>query len=448
MRRVQTQEHCVGSVQHRIIRCSNRESGREKQVLQTHHTVEVIPAASRLVSSLRDMGYEFTTAIADLVDNSIEAGATTISVDIEFEGAHSWVRLVDNGCGMTPAALREAMRYGSSRIYSDNDLGKFGLGLKVASLSQCRRLSVASRTNPGRADISAYCWDLEHIERANRWELLPVSRELDGAKLYGPLREQNGTVVLWQRLDRILGYQDPDGESARRRLAVMTREVEGHLSMVFHRLLSGEAPGRRKLNILVNGRSVLAWDPFARDEPGTRKLDAINLPISHGKTRGEVLLEPFVLPHQSAFSSPDSFRRASGPANWNQQQGFYVYRSNRLIQGGGWCRIRTLDEHTKLARVALRFSPQLDDAFRVNVSKMRVELPVAVREQISEAISPVTRLANEAYRRSDGKKAATSAPEGKVSSMTLHRVTQSLLSVSNAQERRIIKRVVARLTEG
>src|SRR5665213_3296806 len=112
-----------------------------KTVLQVQGTVELIPAARRLMSSLRDMGYEFTTAVADLVDNSVEAGATRVAVDIEFEGESSWVRIADNGAGMTPAALREAMRYGSSRDYAEEDLGKFGLGLKVASLSQCQQLT-------------------------------------------------------------------------------------------------------------------------------------------------------------------------------------------------------------------------------------------------------------------------------------------------------------------
>src|SRR6201999_1954791 len=141
----------------------------------------------------------------------------------------------------------------------------------------------------------------------------------------------------------------------------------------FHRFLSGEARGRRKLQILVNGHEIPAWDPFARSEPATRKLKTACLPVKHGEMRGELILEPFILPHQSEFSTADNFRRASGPANWNQQQGFYVYRSDRLIQSGGWCRIRTLDEHTKLARVALHFSSALDEAFRVNVAKMRVQ---------------------------------------------------------------------------
>jgi hypothetical protein len=393
------------------------------------------------------MGYEFATAVADLVDNSIEAGARRISIDIEFEGGNSWVRIADDGGGMTPAALREAMRYGSTRRYSQEDLGKFGLGLKVASLSQCRRLSVASRTS---REISAYCWDLEHIERTNRWELLPLQQQPDGPSLHDSLKNAaSGTVVLWQCLDRILGYRDPGGEPARRRLGAMCREVEAHLAMVFHRYLSGEVRSRR-LQILVNGTEIPPWDPFARDERATRRLEPVCIQLGQPDVRGQITLEPFVLPHQADFSSADTFRLASGPANWNQQQGFYVYRSHRLIQSGGWCRIRSVDEHTKLARVALRFSPQLDDVFRVNVSKMRVELPAWIRDQVAEAITPVIRMANETYRRTRAtgarpiRSVAVRASNGAPSN--LNQVIRSLLSVADKAEREVIRRVAVRLT--
>jgi len=129
---------------------------------------EVIPSAKRLMKSLRNMGYDFAQAVADIVDNSIEAQASVVRIDVRFEADDSWVRIADNGVGMTPEQVREAMRYGSERGYSDDDLGKFGLGLKTASMSQCQRLSVASRWNPDRADIAAYCWDLDHIERTNQ----------------------------------------------------------------------------------------------------------------------------------------------------------------------------------------------------------------------------------------------------------------------------------------
>jgi hypothetical protein len=417
-------------------------------MLQAHETVEVIPAARRLVGSLRDMGYDFQTAVADLVDNSIAADARHVAIDIEFEGEDSWVRIADDGNGMSPAELREAMRYGSSRDYEINDLGKFGLGLKVASLSQCRRLTVASRRSRERFEFTAYCWDIEHIENANRWELLPMSKDAS-AHLTTPLKHSAGTVVLWERLDRILGYEHPDGESARRRMAIMCREVEGHLAVVFHRFLAGEVPGRRKLRILLNGREIRPWDPFARHERATKSLDPVNISVTHDGVGGQLTLEPFVLPHQSDFSSQDSFRCASGPANWNQQQGFYVYRAHRLIQSGGWCRIRTLDEHTKLARVAMSFSPQLDNAFRVNVAKMRVELPTGIREPITEAISPVTRLANDRYRKTAGlsHRATHNGHEIRVSPRIAANAVEALLAVADASERRVIRRVATRLAK-
>lgn len=396
------------------------------------------------------MGYEFQTAVADLVDNSIAANSGHVSIDVEFEGEDSWVRIADDGSGMSPNELREAMRYGSSRVYAPNDLGKFGLGLKVASLSQCRRLTVASRRSRERFDFTAYCWDLEHIEKTNRGELIPLPRDTAAGHLTTPLKHAAGTVVLWQRLDRILGYEHPGGESARRRLALMCREVEGHLAVVFHRFLAGEVPGHRKLRIFLNGREIRPWDPFARHEKATRALDPVSIPITHAGIEGDLTLEPFVLPHQADFSSPDSFRCASGPANWNQQQGFYVYRAHRLIQAGGWCRIRTLDEHTKLARVAMSFSPQLDNAFRVNVAKMRLELPAGIREPITDAISPVTRLANERYRRSAGEipgnrgRLQTFEPRQTRPDIT-QTVVQALLSVASARERKTIQRVAARL---
>jgi len=363
---------------------------------------EVIPSARRLIKSLRDMGYDFSQAVADVVDNSIAARATVVAIDVEFDGDDSWVRIADNGKGMTPEKLREAMRYGAERDYEEDDLGKFGLGLKTASMSQCQCLSVASRWNRQRSDIVAYSWDLDHIEKTNRWEILPLERNGIGPAIRHPLKNQIGTVVLWQRLDRILGYQQPYGENARKRLSQMCRELEIHLGMVFQRFISGEVSGKR-FKILLNSNEVKTWDAFCQSEPKTRKLHAVRLPLEHEGIRGEVLLQPFVLPHQDDFSSPEAFRAASGPANWNQQQGFYIFRAGRMIQSGGWSNLRAPDEHTKLARVAVSFSPALDDAFKINVAKMRVQLPTQIRDAIREAIVPVVKLAREIYDRKPAK---------------------------------------------
>ncbi len=368
---------------------------------------EVIPSAKRLIRSLRDMGYDFATAVADLVDNSIEAGATKITIDVEFNGDDSWVRIADNGIGMGLEQLQEAMRYGSEREYDgEKDLGKFGLGLKTASMSQCQRMIVASRGNKQQKEIHAYSWDMDHVDATNRWEILKVDKRELKFVLNGYLDDTTGTVVFWQRLDRILGYKHPYGENAKKRLNGMCREVEQHLAMVFHRFLAGEVPGK-KFQIILNGNLVQPWDPFARNEQNTKKMDPIHLHLEYEGRGGLVTLEPFVLPHQDQFSSRDAFNHTSGPNKWNRQQGFYIYRANRLIQSGGWSGLRTIDEHTKLARIAISFSPHLDEAFKINVAKMRVQLPAQLRDQIETETAPVVRIARHTYDNANKKPVAS-----------------------------------------
>lgn len=362
---------------------------------------ELIPSARRLITSLRDMGYDFAAAVADVVDNSIEAHASKVAISVHFDGDESWVRIADNGDGMKPAQIREALRYGAEREYDAKEaLGKFGLGLKTASMSQCQRLTVASRSSADRADIYAHAWDLDHVINTNKWEILEVDCRDRPQLLAEPLLENTGTVVLWERLDRILGYKHPYGEMAKKRLSGMCRELEEHLAMVFHRYISGEA-GRRKVRLSVNGNPVRPWDPFVREEKETKPLEPVTLRYDHDGIGGDILIEPFVLPHQDHFSSPQAHAAAAGPFRWNRQQGFYIYRANRMIQSGGWSNLRTLDEHTKLARVAVSFDPRLDEAFRINVAKMRVQLPQQLREQFEKAIGPVIKIAQTAYRRSD-----------------------------------------------
>jgi len=361
--------------------------------------IESIPSARRLVQSLRDMGYDFAQAVADVVDNAITAKATVIHVDITFDGDASWVRIADNGTGMTPAVLREAMRFGSNaRDYGDDDLGKFGLGLKTASLSQARYLAVASRWNKTRAEIHGYSWDIDHITRTDRWEIIALGKKGFSEEVRSPLKDHPGTVVVWRRLDRLLGYSHPYGESSRKRLLQMCREVENHLAMVFYRFLSGEA-GRRRIRIFVNDNQVEPWDPFCRSEARTIQRPSKTLILDDERVQGEVLVEPFILPPMDGFGSREAADRAGGPAKWNQQQGFYIYRAGRLIQSGGWSYMRAVDEHLKLARVAVSFNPRLDEAFKVNVAKMRVLLPASLKQQMEEFLAPTIRLARETYDR-------------------------------------------------
>lgn len=360
-------------------------------------TVTVIPSARRLVSSLRDLGYDFVHSVADLVDNSVTAGATRVRIDLRFEGAESWLRIADNGRGMTAAETNEAMRYGTQRSYAADELGKFGLGLKTASLAQCRKLSVASRRK-GSSAIDVRCLDLAHVERTDKWEVLIPSASERRKELVEPLEREPGTVVLWESLDRVLGYRMPWGERARSGFFALAEQLDQHLGMVFHRFLAGEVRGRPKLSMSINGTDVEVWDPFARAERATEVLPACEIDVQTQVGIGIVRFQPFVLPPRERFSSEENFHRLGGPAKWNAQQGFYIYRSNRMIQSGGWCRMRAPDEHVKLARAAIDFFPDLDSAFGVNVAKARVTLPADLKERLRVPVEDLVRRAQVVYR--------------------------------------------------
>lgn len=361
--------------------------------------LEVIPSASKLVNSLRNIGYEFTTAIADLVDNSLEANATSVKIDVEFLGENSFIRIADNGKGMNIEELREAMRLGSHHDFEkEDDLGKFGLGLKTASFSQCRSFIVASRSEKNRKNINAFGWDLDEIEYSDKWEITKIDPGTLKDLIDHHLSDGPGTVVVWRKLDRILNMKYPDGEVAKKRLGSMCGELEDHLRMVFHRFLNGEVPGRT-LRIYINNRKVLPWDPYCRQEENTQLFDSVKLDLNNNGKVGSITLQPYVLPHEKKFSSKDAFIEASGPKKWNRQQGFYIYRSNRMIQCGGWAGIRTIDEHLKLARISLDFTSYLDDYFNLNISKMQVKLPQDVKDQINEALNQVVKQANLTYRK-------------------------------------------------
>ena len=259
---------------------------------------------------------------------------------------------------MTDRVLDEAMRYGSRRTYDGDDLGKFGLGLKTASLSQCRRLTVASRTTT-HGPIRVRRWDLDQVRARDAWELERLMPSECPAYLLEPLKDQPGTVVIWEKLDRILAYSRPDGEHAMRALEAASEAIAEHLAMVFHRFLSGRTSDRRRLEILFNGERLEPWDPFAtRRERHPEVAAAAASLVEHAGSATRDQRPPYVLPSQVQFSTPDAHAAAGGPKKWNRQQGFYIYRGDRMIQSGGWNRLRTMDEHSKLARIAIDIPPR------------------------------------------------------------------------------------------
>lgn len=376
-------------------------------------TLKTTPGAKRLVESLRNMGYDCSTAIADLIDNSITADASEIHIEIlSKQGSRpAAIYVADNGKGMDKEDLQEAMRFGTLQEYSSDDLGRYGLGLKTASLSQCRALTVSSKPKPRRdAQSRRHCmrWDIDHIYEVNDWDLLILSDdELEPWErdiLEKSISGKSGNVVLWTKLDESLSLlSDDDPRKCEKFMAQLITEVSAHIRMVFHRFMQGSIIGRRKLDIYICGERLIPWDPFCRDE-STRELDIVKMPVvstdvDGSRLTGRVTVSPFILPRADEFSSTVAWRDASGPKNWNQQQGFYFYRNNRLLQAGGWSYLRAPDEHTKLLRVAIDFTSDLDRAFSINITKMRALIPADIREKLINHVSDWAKIAGVRYRK-------------------------------------------------
>lgn len=382
--------------------------------------VTVEPSAARLTSSLRDVGYDFPSAVADLVDNSIAAGASQVEVEIEFAGADSRVLIADDGCGMTANGLAEALRFGSRRLYVRGDLGRYGLGLKTASLSQCRTVTAASR-RPGNGRISIRQLDLDLIAQWDEWLIVDPGRTATTERSLEFLDRGFNTVITWENLDRVLPEKRPEGGWAKRRFDGLIRRTGEHLGMVFHRFIEGDHPVGN-VDIVVNGEKIRAWNPFAPGESATVTLPEQNFELTIGDTTGTVRLTRHVLPPRDSFSSAAEFERMSGPLKWNRQQGLYIYRVGRLVQWSGWAGIRAIDEHTKLARAALDFDTDLDTAFNINVSKMRVMIPPQLRQMLERPINDLCLRADDAYRKTTSShgnlpvhRQASSTPPGPAS---------------------------------
>ncbi|MYA75479.1 MAG: ATP-binding protein [Acidimicrobiaceae bacterium] len=380
---------------------------------------EVVPSARRLSETLRDTGHDFNTALADLIDNCIVAGATEVKITARFNEGDPWIRIADNGRGMAPDVLNEALRFGSEvEEYAADDLGKFGIGLKTASHSQCRRLTVATRP---RRDKPIHCrvHDLDHLSESNRWEIQVVSADSVPVRASEPLsRERVGTVVLWENLDRLRSYAAPAGKAARDGFNRRLEELNQYLGMVFHRFLDGTVPRRPRLRIWIENEVVSAWDPFCRDAAQTETWPEQQYEVHAGNLRGAALLTPFVLPTSHEFETRESHSAAGGRRGWNESQGLWIYRANRLIQDGGWCGLRKRDEHIKLARAAIDFAPEMDAAFRIDLGKMRVTLPDELRNDMKTFVSQWVSHANDRYRAGESEAAKARRRSGKTGKRT------------------------------
>ena len=332
---------------------------------------------------MRDLGYSLETAIADLVDNSISAGATSVEVFCDLTQREPTVVIADDGKGMSADEIVAAMRHGATsprETRDPDDLGRFGLGLKTASFSQCRRLTVVSAQC---GVVSGVEWDLDLVDRKDDWIVtLPEQQEIDELPFIDRLRK-DGTIVIWRTLDRL--FED---EIGKRRDEIVNEKldlVERHLALVFHRFLSGDVKRRKRLSVSINGHKVEAFDPFCRKNPATQVLPEEVVTIH----RTLVKMQPYILPHHSRLSAGE-YDYYQSRSDFISNQGAYIYRNGRLIAWGDWFRLVPKGEATKLARVQIDFPSSIDESWTIDIKKSRAKPPHAVRERLRRIIARIT----------------------------------------------------------
>lgn len=355
----------------------------------------VEPRAAAMIESLRAFGYTLPAAIADLVDNSISAGARKTWIDFVWNGAASCISIADDGCGMTLKQLVNAMRPGTQNPLDErdpSDLGRFGLGLKTASFSQCRRLTVRSRPKDGRR--STRCWDLDYVNETDEWRLLS---DIDPDTI-GRISELDnrpcGTVVLWESLDRLVADTDAEDEKSKHRFLEMVDDVEKYLAMVFHRFMSGSRPLRIYINGTEKHNLVAPWSPFLEDHPATQQVQSERLQFKGASIK----ISAFVLPHHDKLDK-DLFQAAAGPRGWNAHQGFYVYRNKRLLVPGDWLGFGfAKEEHYKLARLQIDIPNSIDGDWSIDVKKSHARPPAAIRKDLKRIADLTRKRAVEVYR--------------------------------------------------
>lgn len=345
-------------------------------MISKQRTISIQPKASALIGSLRGLGYSPETALADLVDNSITAGASSVNIDIQWNDGAPVAAIIDDGAGMNELTLADALRLGGNGPHgfrADSDLGRFGMGLKTASLSQSSSFTVVTKT---QETINTASIDVSVVE-AQGWiavipEILPVHAFVDELHV-----KPSGTVIIWDKIDELSGLAGLPKEAFYLRL----EDIRAHLGMVFHRFLNGDAP---RLSIALNGRPVKAWDPFQAAHPATTEM-----PLERIRHAGSAfVVKPYVLPHRDRFANETEYNAAGGPGGWGARQGFYVYRGRRLLVAGSWLglggsRTWTRDEASHLARVMVDLPTGLDRDWHIDVRKSQARPPGAVRARLT-----------------------------------------------------------------
>lgn len=327
------------------------------------------PNPKSTINSYRSFGYNLPTAIADILDNSISANANVIKLEYKWDGQNSYILISDNGIGMNKDELVLAMTPGSKdpeEERSEKDLGRFGMGLKTASFSQCKRLTCITK----RESYSTIkrCWDIDYINSENEWQLLDYVS--DNSFLDKIEDRKSGTLVIWEKLDRIVGNAEVTNESVKNAFYQEMISVKYHLSLVFHKFIES-----KRIKIFFQNTEIEAYNPFLlnlnpKPEMGQPESFA-NVEITY-----------FILPHMSEIGKTD-YENSGGSLGWFQEQGFYIYRGDRLLVAGDWLGLEKKRDYSKLARIAVNFTNANDFNWHLDIKKSTASPPLEIRKELS-----------------------------------------------------------------
>lgn len=327
------------------------------------------PNPKSTINSYRSFGYNLSTAIADIIDNSISANASEIRLEYKWNGQDSYISVSDNGVGMKRNELILAMTPGSKdpeEERSEGDLGRFGMGLKTASFSQCKRLTCITKSR-GYATIKR-CWDIDFINSENEWQLLDyVSDKTFIDKINN---QESGTLVLWEKIDRIIGKAESNNESVKNAFYQEMINVRSHLSLVFHKFIES-----RRVKIFFLNEEIKPYNPF---------LLNLNPKPEMGQPErfSNVDITYFILPHMSEIGKA-AYENSGGALGWFQQQGFYIYRGDRLLVAGDWLGLEKKRDYSKLARIAVNFTNANDFDWHLDIKKSTATPPIEIRKELS-----------------------------------------------------------------
>jgi len=356
--------------------------------------IEGSPA--RLIEGLSHIGYSLQSSVCDLIDNSISHGkAENIFVIFEYiPSTQKFIFLLyDDGVAMSRADLKNAMKFGSSDENYDKfrDLGRFGMGLKTASLAHCNQIRLTSKKKSGQP--SAVLLDKHAVLKSDRWKYSEyngnsateqLATSINLIKEMYPKHKKlfhstaSYTLVQWDDIsdlnDKACEYKS---ERHRANWIELTQgTLECHIKMVFHRFLNANH-GLKKINIHYNGDKLTGWSPLC--EGISTKYQSDSEPLSGLKFKFEKAESPAVI---RRYILPKDNKEAVLLTEHTQHdtvmkidkwQGLYFYRNNRLIDYGGWYDGTGTEPHITYARASVDLTSEHDKYFKLNVNKTKIK---------------------------------------------------------------------------